>query len=286
MRNQRYEYGIRARNGEALTLDDVHRYAPAVLAEHPHESRSSRYVYIPTVDVMRTLMGEGFELVEARQGRTRDETRRGYAKHALRFRRAGDLTRRVGDVSFEVMLRASHDGTTCWDFLAGLFRLICLNGMTVDEGTVASVHVKHLGNREQILGNVIEGAFKVVNSSDKVLDAVRAWNGIQLARDEQMAFAERARVVRFGDSDGHVDTPITAAQLLIPRRSADQGNDLWRTLNVVQENTTKGGLTAIGYDDHNRPHRTTTREVRGIDGDIKLNRALWLLAENMAKLKS
>jgi hypothetical protein len=31
--------------------------------------------------------------------------------------------------------------------------------------------------------------------------------------------------------------------------------------------------------------RVTTREVRGIDQDVRLNRALWQLAERMAELK-
>jgi hypothetical protein len=49
----------------------------------------------------------------------------------------------------------------------------------------------------------------------------------------------------------------------------------------VQENLIKGGLrgrTAKGKN-------TTTRPA-GIDGDIKLNQALWKMAEEFAKLKS
>ncbi|EGO62020.1 hypothetical protein ALO_20312 [Acetonema longum DSM 6540] len=44
----------------------------------------------------------------------------------------------------------------------------------------------------------------------------------------------------------------------------------------------KGGLqgkTVMG-------RRTTTREVTGIDTNIKLNRALWILSERMAGLKA
>ncbi|MCZ5841100.1 DUF945 domain-containing protein, partial [Escherichia coli] len=32
--------------------------------------------------------------------------------------------------------------------------------------------------------------------------------------------------------------------------------------------------------------RTHTRAIKGIDGDIKLNRALWVMAENMLQLAS
>ncbi|MOA64019.1 hypothetical protein D3C78_1899380 [compost metagenome] len=45
----------------------------------------------------------------------------------------------------------------------------------------------------------------------------------------------------------------------------------------MQENFLKGGLsgrTAQG-------RHTRTRAISGIDGDVKLNRALWVMAENM-----
>jgi hypothetical protein len=282
-----YPYGIRARANETLSIDQMRAYVPSLFAERPHESRSDRYVFIPSVSIMESLMAEGFLPVEARQGRTRDESRRGFTKHMVRFRKQGDVARarKVGDVSFEVMLRTGHDGTASWDFMAALMRLVCLNGMCVDDGTIASVHVYHRGNRQQILDKVIEGAYEVVSQAPIVIDAVDNWAGIELNRDERLALAESARVVRFGDSEGKVETPIQASQLLIPRRPADQGNDLWRTFNVLQENTVRGGISAMGHDAHGRPHRTTTREVRGIDQDVKLNKALWLLAESMAKLK-
>jgi len=41
----------------------------------------------------------------------------------------------------------------------------------------------------------------------------------------------------------------------------------------------------IARDANNRPRRVTTRAVNGIDQDVKLNKALWVLAERMAELK-
>ena len=64
-------------------------------------------------------------------------------------------------------------------------------------------------------------------------------------------------------------------QLLRARRSEDRSSDLWTTFNRVQENTIKGGLS--GRNKQGR--RTTTRAVNGIDQDVKLNRALWVLAQ-------
>lgn len=50
--------------------------------------------------------------------------------------------------------------------------------------------------------------------------------------------------------------------------------------------TPKGGLRGVGRDDLGRPRRVKSRAVNGIDQDIKLNKALWLLGETMAALKA
>lgn len=50
----------------------------------------------------------------------------------------------------------------------------------------------------------------------------------------------------------------------------------------IQENLIKGGL--IGRTAKGK--RSTTRGVNGIAGDVKLNRALWEMAENFKSLKN
>jgi len=55
----------------------------------------------------------------------------------------------------------------------------------------------------------------------------------------------------------------------------------------VQENVIKGGLHGVQRDGNGRRLRAvSTRQVKGIDQDVKLNRALWQLAERMAELKA
>ncbi|MFQ7457958.1 MAG: DUF945 domain-containing protein, partial [Klebsiella michiganensis] len=81
---------------------------------------------------------------------------------------------------------------------------------------------------------------------------------------------------------GEEHQPVTATQILTPRRNEDRQDDLWTTYQRLQENLLKGGLpgrTAQGK-------RTHTRAINGIDGDVKLNRALWVMAENMMDLLS
>ncbi|MEG0281536.1 MAG: DUF932 domain-containing protein, partial [Morganella sp. (in: enterobacteria)] len=72
------------------------------------------------------------------------------------------------------------------------------------------------------------------------------------------------------------------AQILSARRWQDESSDLWITYQRIQENLIKGGL----YGHNAKGGRTHTRAIKGIDGDVKLNRALWVMTENMLQLAS
>ncbi len=268
---------------QPLTLDQIARYAPSALASAPHESRSSRYTYIPTINVIEGMMRAGFQPFKASQSITRIADRQAFTKHMIRFRHQ-DVSSQiaVGDSLPEVVLINSHDGSSAYKLMAGIFRLVCSNGLVVAESTTGSVSVRHTGD---ILANVIDASNQIVADSTKAIGAIGAWRALQLTSGEQLALAEAAHTMRFADSEGKTSTPIIAAQLLRPRRSEDAASDLWRTFNVVQENVIRGGLH--GVDRANGRFRTvTTREVKGIDQDVKLNRALWQLAERMAELKA
>jgi len=270
-----------------LTIDQIAKYAPSAMATTAHESRSDRYTYIPTVAVIEGMMKQGFQPFSASQSRSRIEGKTEFTKHMIRFRHQGtDSTElmKVGDVVPEVVLINSHDGTSCYKLIAGMYRLVCSNGLMVSDAEIAAVSVMHKGN---ILENVIEGSYRLLEDTSKALGTVQNWTALQLTSGEQNAFAEAAHTLRFADSEGKVTTPITAAQLLQPRRQYDAGSDLWKTFNRVQENVIKGGLSAIARDENGRRiRRVSTRQVKGIDQDVKLNRALWQLAERMAELKA
>lgn len=75
---------------------------------------------------------------------------------------------------------------------------------------------------------------------------------------------------------------MTESQLLAPRRCQDESGDLWTTYQRIQENLIKGGLNGRAA----KGGRTHTRAIKGIDGDVRLNRALWVMAENMLQLAS
>ena len=146
---------------------------------------------------------------------------------------------------------------------------------------IESIKVRHSGHA---IDNVIEGTFRVVDEAVKALEAPTEWSKIILKEDEKMAFAESVHTIRFGETEEGQRPAIQPVQLLTPRRFEDRGNDLWRVFNVAQEHVIRGGDHGIIVDGHRR-RRTSTRAVNGIDQDVRLNRALWSLAEKMAEIK-
>ena len=80
----------------ALTIDALRSVVPSAFATAPHESRSSRYAYIPTSEVIEGLMAQGFTPFKAVQGKSRIEGKTEFTKHMIRFRHADSMTAQVG----------------------------------------------------------------------------------------------------------------------------------------------------------------------------------------------
>ena len=74
-------------------LDDeqMRTAAPSIFAPGKHPSRSARYTYIPTIEVLRGLKKEGFEPFMVAQGKSRIEGKTEYTKHMIRMRHAGQV---------------------------------------------------------------------------------------------------------------------------------------------------------------------------------------------------
>lgn len=278
-----YTSTARFDTGRALTEDELRKLAPSIFAKTAHESRSERFQAIPTIEVLRGLEKEGFVAVGAKQSSSRTEGKADYTKHLIRLRRIDDgKVYSVGDTVCEILLKNANDGTSAYELMAGLFRVRCLNSLVTQTGTIEEIKVRHSGD---VRAKVIDGTYTVLKAAESALVAPQDWSRMSLSKEEKRVLALGAHVLRFGDADGETKTPIKADQLLTQRRSDDLGDDLWTTWNVVQENAIKGGIRAVGRDDLGRPRRVRSRAVTGIDQDIKLNRALWLLGAEMAKLK-
>jgi len=256
-----------------LSDDQIRTVVPSIFADAPHESRSERYSYIPTAAVLTELRKEGFQPFMVCQTRVRDEGKREHTKHMLRLRHANQINAREAN---EIILLNSHDGTSSYQLLAGMFRFVCKNGLVCGD-TVADVRVPHKGD---VAGHVIEGAYQVLDGFERAQASRESMEAITLDAGESEVFARAALALKYDDPAK--PAPITESQILMPRRFDDRRPDLWSVFNRTQENLTKGGLQGRAANGR----RQQTRPVQGIDSDIRLNRALWLLADGMRQLKA
>lgn len=261
------------RSEHPLSDDQIRAVAPSIFADTPHGSRSERYSYIPTAAVLTELRKEGFQPFMVTQTRVRRDDRREHTKHLLRLRHASQID---GAEANEIVLLNSHDGTSSYQMLAGMFRFVCKNGLVCGD-TVADVRVPHKGD---VAGQVIEGAYEVLHGFDQARGSRDAMQAITLDAGEADTFARAALALKYDYTDK--PAPITERQLLAPRRFDDNRPDLWSVFNRTQENLVQGGLP--GRSANGRRQRT--RAVHGIDQNLRLNRALWLLADGMRRLKA
>lgn len=258
------------RKNRPLTDDELRLHVPSIFSEDKHESRSDRYTWIPTINLLDRLRGEGFEPFFACQQRVRDEGRTGHAKHMLRLRRHNEISR---DEVSEIILLNSHDGSSSYQMIPGQFRFVCANGMVCGE-TFGEIRVPHKGD---VVGQVIEGAYEVVKRFEAVEESREEMKRIPLNEAERRAIAETVLDYRYEGQ--HV--PVSPDMLLRSNRPEDDKNDLWTVYQRTQENVIRGGQPGRNA----KGGRARTRAINSIDGDLKTNRFLWSLAEKMKELK-
>jgi hypothetical protein len=265
------------RSETPLTEEQMRRVAPSIFAESKHASRSERYTYIPTIEVLRGLRQEGFEPFMVAQGASRIQGKAAYTKHLIRMRHAAEVQARPE--ANEIILINSHDGASSYQMLAGLFRYACQNGLVVGQ-VVDDIRIPHKGS---VQDQVIDGAFRVLEEFEAVDASTEAMKALELDPEQEVAFATAALMLRFGERGGDSPpAPITADQLLMARRPEDLGHSLWAVYQRVAENSLRGGLPGRSA----RGRRLHTRPVNSIDRSIGLNRTLWMLAEQTRRLHS
>jgi hypothetical protein len=252
-----------------LTLEAVRQQAPAVFAPSADEHRSAKYTFIPTLRVLNGLLQAGFVPVEARQSQTRSASSL-HARHVIRLRRRFE-TVQLRDSIPELVFLNSHDGTSAYQLRMGLFRVVCTNGLIVSRGTFPTFSVPHRGN---VVENVVAHALSLSERFDDLAAQVERMEQRHLYKDEQIRFAQRALALRYPDPDLAGMAPT---QLLNCRRTDDLGDDLFSTLNKIQENLLRGGLSRRSASGR----LVRTRRISAIREDVRLNSALWEMATEM-----
>ena len=253
-------------------LDEVQLQmrAPSVFATGGASHTSERYGFIPTIEVVRGLKDNGFLPVMAAQSKCRDAAKKEHCRHIMRFRHES-VQESEGAIP-EIVLINSHDGSSSYQLRAGIYRLVCSNGLIVGHEQFCR-RVKHSGN---VIERVVDAANDLIEIVPESIRTISDWKNIKLTYDQAEVFAETAATLKWEQDK----VPVKPSHLLTYRRSEDKQTDLWTTFNVIQENVIRGG---IRYRNANH-QRNRTREVASVNENVRLNTALWSLTEKMAQL--
>lgn len=170
----------------------------------------------------------------------------------------------VNDERPELVITNSHDGSSSFHIMGGLWRKVCSNGLMVMQNGIEDIKVRHIGHT---FDEVITASLKVANSMGDIIETVNTMKGINLTSKQQRDLAAEIAEIRF-----EKDKIKTPEALLTLRRYEDSWQpSLYNTFNIIQENMIRGG------------QRVTDREmcpIRNIDTDIQLNKQMWNIAYN------
>jgi hypothetical protein len=257
-------------NTGALSLEAVKRLAPSVFAKAAHPKMSERYLFVSTYDMLVPMLDQGYIITSATQRSTRSNGRDpNFTRHMLRLR-APNVKPTVGDVVPECVISNAHDGQAKVKVLAGLFRFICSNGLAIAwPGMSVSSTFRHIGEASIVR----EAIGEAIDVSKKSIKVVSSMTKKKLTHKQQIGFASKAADLVWDEQK------FDPALLLEAHRSEDEGDDVWRVYNRIQENLTRGG---VRFKAPTSKREFMTRGITHIGRSLELNQGLWTLAEELA----
>ena len=259
------------RNDSGLSNETLAQRVPSVFVNSPFPGVSSRYGFVPTSEVVNGLRSAGLVPVYAGQSLTRLEGKRDFTRHVLRFRPDYAPTI-VGEALPEVVLLNSHDGSSGFKMWLGMFRMVCANGLIVSDKAMGAISIPHRANAVE---HARRQSIELIERVSGLSLQIETFQAIELSDGEMFQLAEHAAAIRWGSER---PAGLNARDLLTPRRFEDSRRNLWAVLNTIQENLTKGGvnLNRIG-------RRSSTRGLRSIVDDTRMNTRLWAAADQLAR---
>jgi len=257
-----------------LSNEQIREFAPTVFAEKPADNVSKHYTHIPTAQVLEDMKKLGWGVVDAQQVKARKDTTKGFQKHLVTFRNPDVVINGAdGDTVFpQVLLTNSHDGKNAFTFTAGLFRLVCSNGLVIATETFSDVKMRHMGYTFEDLQVQIKN---MVEQLPLTVESMNKMKAVELDTKQMKALAEKSLTTRFTKEQLKV-AKINLDELIEPVRDEDKGNDLWSVFNVIQEKIITGDFSYLSGAKSRK-----AREVKNFKQDMDINKKLFAFASEL-----
>jgi len=257
-----------------LSNEQIREAAPTVFAEKPADNVSKHYTHIPTAQVLEDMKKLGWGVVDAQQVKARKNTTKGFQKHLVTFRNPDVVINGAdGDTVYpQILLTNSHDGKNAFTFTAGLFRLVCSNGLVIATEKFNDVKMRHMGYTFEDLQVQIKD---MVEQLPLTVESMNKMKAVELNVKQMKELAKKSLTTRFTEDQLKV-AKINLDEIINPVRDEDKGNDLWSVFNVIQEKIITGDFSYLSGAKSRK-----AREVKNFKQDMDINKKLFAFASEL-----
>ena len=257
-------------NQEFINKSEIKNRAKSIFTTQGAPGTSEKYAHISTEKIIDDMELLGWGVVDAKEVKARKADTMGFQKHLVVFRNNDiQITSEDGDTIFpQILLTNSHDGKNAFTFTAGLFRMVCENGLVISTQEFENMKIRHYGYSFEELQSTIKS---MVEKLPLTVESLNRFRAIELSQQQCLDFAQKAVAARF---DNEIDNiQIDLQDLLTPTRPEDKGTDLWSVYNVIQEKLVHG---MFNYKYGVKVRKA--RKIKNFKQDIVLNEKLYDLA--------
>ena len=279
-----------------LSKNELKEIAPSIFSTKPSPEVSKKYSHIPTDKLIDDMELLGWRPIDAKEVKARQKSTMGFQKHLVVFRNPdivinqmpnnivesstsptgyrktdGTFAKKnpIDTVFPQILLTNSHDGKNAFTFTAGLFRMICENGLVISTNEFEKVSIRHMGydfdELQKQVTEMVEQLPLTVESMNKMIETTMDQNSI-------VKFAKDMLAVRFPEDELRRIT-IDMDDFITPVRNEDKGDDLWSVFNVIQEKIIEGDFEYTVGTKHRK-----ARQIKNFKQDMDLNSKMFDVA--------
>jgi hypothetical protein len=266
-------------NQEFLTDEQIRKACPVAFTQKASSEVSQHYTHIPTNQVIDDMRELGWGVIQAQQVAARKNSTKGYQKHMIVFRHPDLMVEGAdGDnVWPQIIMTNSHDGKNSFTFQAGMYRLVCSNGLVIADQEFGSMKIRHMGYDFDTLRETIN---EMVEKLPLTVESMNKFKNTELTKPQKYDLARKALATRFKVQENQkVDQvyKIDLDEFLKPVRNEDAGNDLWSVFNLVQEKVVEGDFEYVSGVKMRK-----ARKIKNFKQDLDVNQKLFEVAKEFA----
>ena len=259
-----------------LSKKQINDVAPSVFTNRPSSEVTDKYTFISTEKVIDDMEVLGWKVSDAKEVKARTKATIGFQKHLLVFRNNDVVINgEDGDTVFpQILLTNSHDGKNSFQFTAGLFRMICENGLVIADTEFEDVKMRHMGYTFEDLQSMIKD---MVEKLPLTVESMNKMKSVELEGEQVLELAKSLLDIRVEGTDNTFND-IAITNVLESQRKEDEGMGLWEVFNRVQENIINGNF----YYNTKSGKQRQARIIKNFKQDIDLNRDMFKKAMEYA----